>query len=96
MLLDGHQWSSKADTRFSEYVAVARKHLKKLVAEHMAPRDHEYHFGSRFYADDTVMFRIKSVASESEFMLDPYAWIMDGLRDCAGADHWYAFEKDWD
>lgn len=21
--------------------------------------------------------------------------ILDGMRDCASADHWYAFEKDW-
>ena len=21
--------------------------------------------------------------------------ITDGLRDCAGADHWYTFEKEW-
>tara|TARA_R110002073_G_scaffold273390_1_gene436849 strand:- start:3 stop:413 length:411 start_codon:yes stop_codon:yes gene_type:complete len=21
--------------------------------------------------------------------------ILDGMRDCAGADHWYTFEKDW-
>jgi hypothetical protein len=23
------------------------------------------------------------------------AIILDGMRDCAGADHWYTFEKDW-
>ena len=23
------------------------------------------------------------------------AIILDGMRDCASADHWYAFEKDW-
>ena len=22
--------------------------------------------------------------------------ILDGLRDCASADHWYTFEKEWD
>jgi len=21
--------------------------------------------------------------------------VLDALRDCAGADHWYTFEKDW-
>ena len=21
--------------------------------------------------------------------------VVDACRDCAGADHWYAFEKDW-
>ena len=22
--------------------------------------------------------------------------ILDALRDCASADHWYTFEKEWD
>jgi hypothetical protein len=22
--------------------------------------------------------------------------IIDGMRDCAGADHWYTFEKEWE
>jgi hypothetical protein len=25
-----------------------------------------------------------------------YALIIDGMRDCASADHWYTFEKQWD
>ena len=28
-------------------------------------------------------------------MEDKVTLVVDACRDCAGADHWYAFEKDW-
>lgn len=56
----------------------------------------DYYFGYRFLDDNAVLGRMESVLkSEAEFLADPYAWCLDALRDCASADHWYRFEKDW-
>lgn len=55
-----------------------------------------YYTSVRFNDDRVVLDRIRSaVTDEAEFQADPKAWIMDALRDCAGADHWYTFEKEW-
>jgi hypothetical protein len=67
-----------------------------------------YHLGRRFLDDNAVLCRIESALSgglfqkpvadidiDAEFQKDPYAWCLDALRDCASADHWYTFEKDY-
>ena len=55
-----------------------------------------YYTSVRFNDDETVLGRIRSaVTDEAEFQTNPKAWIMDALRDCASADHWYTFEKEW-
>lgn len=57
----------------------------------------KYETGPRFRDNAMVMARIWSaVVDDSEFLARPRAWVMDALRDCAEADHWYAYEKDWD
>jgi hypothetical protein len=75
------------------------QHKGKARAEFRAnpPADgRDYHLGLRFLDDNTVLARIESaIASEAEFLADPYAWCLDALRDCASADHWYTFEKDY-
>ncbi len=57
----------------------------------------DYHFqmGFRFDDNNAVLLRILSAASEEEVLKDPMAWALDGLRECAMADHWYEYEKDW-
>lgn len=55
-----------------------------------------YELGYRFDSNDTVERRITSaIEAEAEFLADPRAWALDALRDCAEADHWYTYEKDW-
>lgn len=54
-----------------------------------------FEYGSRFSDDDTVWRRITSAATEDEFLAAPLDWVLDALRDCASADHWYTHEKEW-
>jgi hypothetical protein len=28
-------------------------------------------------------------------MAEPLAWVLDSLRDCAHADYYYTYEKEW-
>ena len=45
--------------------------------------------------DNTIEENIESfVNSLSGTELDQI--ILEAMRDCASADHWYAFEKEWD
>ena len=56
----------------------------------------QYELGSRFGSFETVLRRIESAATEWEFLEQPDMWVMDALRDCASADHWYTYEKSYD
>jgi hypothetical protein len=92
---------------FCAHKEKARKDFLFLAAECKAKRNcygdypftyegRDYYLGYRFLDDNTVMDRIESaITDEAEFLANPYAWCLDALRDCAGADHWYTFEKDW-
>lgn len=52
--------------------------------------------GMRFHNDKNVILRIESVTNEEEFWDNHAEWIQAGLKDCASADHWYTFEKNWE
>lgn len=73
----------------------ARELFKHLHASGEIPG--EYHYGSRFNNTDSVIFRIESALETVEELdqLGLMNWALDALRDCASADHWYTFEKDW-
>jgi hypothetical protein len=50
---------------------------------------------STYLNDDTLIEMhipavLKTLTTEDKVTL-----VVDACRDCAGADHWYAFEKDW-
>lgn len=55
----------------------------------------DYERGGRFTCPVSIYLRIASACTEEEFKTDPKAWVWDALRNCAGADYWYAYEKDW-
>lgn len=55
----------------------------------------DFEFGNRYYDNETVLDRIESAATEYEFLENPDGWVMDALRDCASADHWYTYEKQY-
>lgn len=42
---------------------------------------------------DGVLGRLQGFSDT--FSDDPKAHVMDALRDCASADHWYTYEKEW-
>lgn len=53
--------------------------------------------GHRFNNDDDVIWRIESITPERLAGRDPTSEdiIYDALYDCADADYYYQFEKDW-
>lgn len=53
----------------------------------------DFYCGGRFSSDTRVMDRLRGWSDE--VLANPKAWVMDALRDCASADHWYTFEKEW-
>ena len=60
--------------------------------------DHlELFAGTRFKSDDDVITRIESIPPERLAGRDPTSddVIYDALYDCADADYYYNFEKDW-
>ncbi len=79
---------------FNKKIDACRRDFMALIAENRLEQDH-YVLGSRFNSDDIVWGRIRGAAMVDEFFSNPEAWMMDGLRDCAGADHWYLYEKEW-
>lgn len=85
--------SESAILVFRRTIDEARVHFQRSP-----PRDGgNYLIGHRYLGDKSVMGRIESaIGSESEFLASPLVWCLDALRDCAGADHWYTYEKEWD
>lgn len=63
--------------------------------DYAADKADTYDFGSRFSDDSVVAQRIATAATEGEVLRDPLAWVLDALRDCASADHWYTFVKEY-
>jgi len=51
--------------------------------------------GYRFSDDQAAIARIESATTEEEFLKDVRGWLWDALEDCAKADYWYTYEKDW-
>lgn len=60
------------------------------------PKDGYYYFGSRFHSFDAIVSRIQSATDEESFLQNSYEWVWAALKDCAGADHYYTFEKQWE
>ena len=52
--------------------------------------------GYRFKENQTVLLRILSATTCEGFDKNPVGWVRAALSDCASADHWYQFEKQWD
>ena len=85
--------SGEALTIFSMELPFARSEFMTYMPN---GRDTGYILGCRFYDDQTVLARITSrLKDEAEFLADSKAWCLDALRDCASADHWYTYEKDY-
>lgn len=96
--LDSPSLSVDALLTLSAILPEARREFEAfLAATSEAGRHGEYHLGTRYGSDDMVRRRIESaIRSEEEFLADPLGWALDGLRECASADHWYTYEKQWD
>lgn len=55
-----------------------------------------YYPGTRFKSNRDVMVRIVSACPTRDYFEgNRTAWIVAGLDQCAQADHWYQYEKDW-
>jgi hypothetical protein len=65
--------------------------------EQKSGRDGDFYYGHRFNTDSKVLQRIQSAegVSSEDVSNDPMAWALDALYDCASADHYYTFEKEW-
>ncbi len=56
----------------------------------------KYFNGYRFRDNHTIGRRIESACPNLQHFEENHsAWINAALDDCAQADHWYEFEKDW-
>lgn len=58
--------------------------------------DQSLHTGYRFYDNESALVRIYSATTEEEAMKNPSEWVKAALKDCAGSDYWYTYEKQWD
>lgn len=87
---DAEDYSIECVKIFEDRYAQLKDHAKQLLGCR-----NDVWFSDRFHSPGTVLGRIRSVAYEHEFLNTPDEWILDGMRDCALADHWYMFEKDY-
>lgn len=56
-----------------------------------------YSANSRFNCNENIIIRILSACpSLEDFKAHQTEWIMAGLKECARADHWYRYGKDYD
>ena len=55
----------------------------------------EFHFGRRFNSVDSVIGRIQSATTEEDFVNNSWEWVWAALEDCAAADWWYTYEKEY-
>jgi hypothetical protein len=81
---------------FNDAIGPARTQFRQVLEDGTLPGD-QYLEGHRFSSTSRVVDRIISV-SNRPILTEANAldWVLDALRDCASADHWYHFEKDWD
>lgn len=84
--------ASEVDT-YTEYYAGSRYHgvednayrLVTGIAKHVST-----------YLKDDRLIEMHVGAVLSNLTIDEKVYmVLDALRDCASADHWYTFEKDW-
>jgi len=48
------------------------------------------------YLNDDLLIEMHVGAILDNLTIDEKVYmVLDALRDCASADHWYTFEKDW-
>lgn len=92
----GPTLSDEAKDALIAVLPLARERFRVFMTNESANGNREYYAGSRFNDDGSVFQRIEhAMDSESEVLTAPMDWALDALRDCAGADHWYTFEKDY-
>jgi hypothetical protein len=52
------------------------------------------HVSSYLDSDELIEMHVGAVLNNLTIDEKVYM-VLDALRDCASADHWYTFEKDW-
>lgn len=95
---DGPTLSDEAKSALVAVLPIARERFRVFMTnESVRPGGCDYYYaGSRFNDDGSIFRRIEhAMESEDEVLNAPMDWALDALRDCAGADHWYTFEKDY-
>lgn len=80
-------------TRFSDDESVATRVCSGLVD--YAEKE-LYNRTTNEYADALLVESYIDALVNSLSGTEMDAIILEGMRDCASADHWYAFEKQWD
>jgi hypothetical protein len=83
-----HTAKQQAFELFNELRPILRQELKKRFSV-------DLHAGRRFENNDSVSLRLFSAATEQDFLENPRQWAWAALEECAEADHWYTYEKDW-
>jgi len=85
------EYSLPTISLFKERYKDLKDHAKQLLGGR-----NDVWFAERFHNPSDVLGRITSVAYEHEFLKNPDEWILDAFRDCAQADYWYTFEKNYE
>lgn len=89
---DRVKWGLRASITFLKLVASVRTEFRNALA---AGKLAGHMCGGRFRDNRRLVIRMQSGFTEAEFLLEPELIIYDALKDCASADHWYTYEKEW-
>jgi hypothetical protein len=87
-------FSSERNKFSTQSVALITELLPDL-RQAFNPIDGKQCIGHRCNSVSSITARIESATSEREFLTEPTAWILAALDDCASADYYYTYEKDY-
>lgn len=78
----------------AEAVPLEQEKFKNANADSLG-RHGGFHLGYRFRSINRIIDRILSKTTIEDMLARKSEWIQAALTDCASADHWYTYEKDW-
>jgi hypothetical protein len=81
--------------RFSTRAVALIIELLPALRRSFQPVEGRQEIGVRCRDVDTITARIESATTELEFLAEPTAWVLAALDDCASADYYYTYEKDY-
>jgi hypothetical protein len=81
---------------YRNYDATIDQERRRYLARNKSKFGKILYAGPRFKSNEEVMLRVVSSCNDRpHFDAHQTAWIRAGLQECARADYWYQFEKDW-
>lgn len=93
---DRRRSMTEQQVKFMHDTFDARRDAFRQARDDKAGRHGEYHWGHRFNDNDTLLIRILSQTTVDDMIAHPNEWADAAFDDCASADHWYTYEKQWE